>query len=79
MLVSTFEILVKPQFPTTLPPGAPVIPGIGNLSRKVIQGYFLTVANVNFFPVTVSVVLTVRFPVTPVGGPARLPGARQLC
>lgn len=50
MIVSTFEILVKPQLPTTLPPGTPVIPGIGNLSRKVIQGYFLTVANVNFFP-----------------------------
>ncbi len=73
MLVSTFELLVKPQLPTTLPPGAPVIPGIGNLSRKIIQGYFLTVANVNFFPVTVSVVFTVKFPITPVGGPPRLP------
>ncbi len=54
-LVSTFEVLVKPQLP-------PV--GIGaTLSRNVIQGYFLTIANVNFFPVTISIVFTLRFPV----------------
>ncbi|MFM2303986.1 MAG: hypothetical protein RLZZ135_1396 [Cyanobacteriota bacterium] len=74
MLVSTFEILVKPQLPSVLPPGTPPIPGIGNLSRKVIQGYFLTVANVNFFPVTVSLVFTLKFPVTV---PPRLPSNFQ--
>ncbi|MBD3883092.1 hypothetical protein IFO70_15110 [Phormidium tenue FACHB-886] len=57
MLVSTFEVLVKPQLPSTTP--------IGKLSRKVIQGYFLTIANVNFFPVTVSLVFTVKFPNDP--------------
>jgi hypothetical protein len=57
-LVSTFEVLLKPQ----LPPG---VPGLGKLSRKVIQGYFLTLSNVNFFPLTVSVVFTVKFPVDP--------------
>lgn len=56
-LVSTFEVLLKPQ----LPP----VPGIDKLSRKVIQGYFLTLANVNFFSVTVSVVFTIKFPLDP--------------
>lgn len=64
MLVSTFEVLVKPQLPA--------VPGIENLSRKVIQGYFLTLANVNFFPVTVSLVFTVKFPKNPLD-PAALP------
>jgi hypothetical protein len=56
-LVSTFEVLLKPQ----LPP----IPELKKLSRKVIQGYFLTLSNVNFFPVTVSIVFTIKFPVDP--------------
>lgn len=59
MLVSTFEVLVKPQFPRL--PGSP-FPQIDQLTRNVIQGYFLTIANVNFFPVTVSLVFTIRFP-----------------
>ncbi|PSB44136.1 hypothetical protein, partial [Chamaesiphon polymorphus] len=69
MLVSTFEVLVKPQLPraSDLPPGVPVPPGLGNLSRNVLQGYFLTIANVNFFPVTVSVVFTLKFPENPGG------------
>jgi hypothetical protein len=57
MLVSTFEVLVKPQLPA--------VAGIKKLSRKVIQGYFLTIANVNFFPVTVSLVFTIKFPNDP--------------
>lgn len=61
MLVSTFEVLVKPQLP-------PV--GVAeNLSRNVIQGYFLTIANVNFFPVTISVVFTIKFPQDPAPTP----------
>lgn len=58
MLVSTFEVLLKPQFPKI--PG-----GFDALTRTTIQGYFLTIANVNFFPVTVSVVLTIKFPIDP--------------
>jgi hypothetical protein len=66
MLVSTFEVLVKSQFPKKLPPPPATVPaGITKLSRTVIQGYFLTVANVNFFPVTISLVFTVRFPNNP--------------
>jgi hypothetical protein len=61
MLVSTFEVLVKPQFPKL--PNLPQ--GIENLTRTVIQGYFLTIANVNFFPVTVSIVFTIKFPEDP--------------
>jgi hypothetical protein len=56
MLVSTFEVLLKPQFPKI--PG-----GFDALTRTTIQGYFLTIANVNFFPVTVSLVFTIRFPI----------------
>ncbi len=55
MLVSTFEVLLKPQFPRI--PG-----GFDAISRTAIQGYFLTIANVNFFPVTVSLVFTIKFP-----------------
>ncbi len=61
MLVSTFEVLLKPQFPkdVPLPPGGQ---DISKLSRTVIQGYFLTIANVNFFDVTASLIFTVEFP-----------------
>jgi hypothetical protein len=66
MLVSTFEVLVKPQLPKKLPPlPVPPLPETVNLSRTVIQGYFLTIANVNFFPVTVSIVFTIKFPEDP--------------
>jgi hypothetical protein len=56
-LVSTFEVLLKPQLPA--------IAGISKLSRKVIQGYFLTISNVNVIPVTLSVVFTLKFPSDP--------------
>lgn len=58
MLVSTFEVLLKPQFPK-LPSSTPDFTA---LSRTVIQGYFLTIANVNPFDVTVSLVFTIKFP-----------------
>ena len=64
MLVSTFEVLVKPQFPklSSGPNVPPVVADLAKITRNVIQGYFLTIANVNFFPLTVSVVFTVKFP-----------------
>jgi hypothetical protein len=65
MLVSTFELLLKPQFPTTTTPPIPGNPSIVNISRAVLQGYFLTIANVNFIDVTVSLVFTVTFPPPP--------------
>jgi len=63
MLVSTFELLVKRQFPK--PADLPIIvpdelkPKIQQLSRTVIQGYFLTISNLNAFDATISLVFTV--------------------
>ncbi|MGH2413911.1 MAG: hypothetical protein ACRDEA_09525 [Microcystaceae cyanobacterium] len=51
MLVSTFELIVKPQLPRD-------IPGLGAVSRTVIQGYFLTIANTDNHDVVVSLVFT---------------------
>ncbi|MGH1395220.1 MAG: hypothetical protein ACRAVC_14510 [Trichormus sp.] len=63
MLVSTFELLVKPQFPKAGNLPVPVPPGvqanIEKLSRTVIQGYFLTLSNLNAFEVTLSLVFTI--------------------
>ncbi|MEA5565251.1 MULTISPECIES: hypothetical protein [unclassified Anabaena] len=63
MLVSTFELLVKPQFPkaANLPVQVPpsLKADIEKLSRTVIQGYFLTLSNLNAFEVTVSLVFTI--------------------
>lgn len=66
MLVSTFELLVKPQFPTpastNLPPTPPIPPKLANLSRTVIQGYFLTLANVTNTPANVALGFTAVTP-----------------
>ncbi|GFE70886.1 hypothetical protein [Chroococcus sp. FPU101] len=64
MLVSTFELLVKRQLPRemdimNLPPGATFPPEVEKLSRTVIQGYFLTISNLNAFDVTLSFVFTI--------------------
>jgi hypothetical protein len=63
MLVSTFELLVKPQFPKAGSLPVPVPPdlqaNIEKLSRTVIQGYFLTLSNLNAFEVTLSLVFTI--------------------
>lgn len=52
MLVSTFEILLKSQLPTNFTQ-------LGNISRKVLQGYFLTLANPNNFSVSLELSFTV--------------------
>lgn len=63
MLVSTFELLVKPQLPKQedLPAQVPdeLKTKIGKLSRTVIQGYFLTISNLNNFEITLSLVFTI--------------------
>lgn len=61
MLVSTFELLVKRQLPklTDLPPGVMFPPGVDKLTRTVIQGYFLTISNLNAFDATISLVFTI--------------------
>ena len=57
MLVSTFELLVKPQLPKELQQ-----PPFDKISRTVIQGYFLTLANITRFDVAVSLVFTALSP-----------------
>lgn len=58
-IVSTFEVLLKPQLPANLPPDFNTVQ---NLGRNVIQGYFLTVSNVNTFDLVLSLVFTTRLP-----------------
>ena len=58
MLVSTFELLVKPQLPKNLQ-----IPPFDKISRTVIQGYFLTLANTASSEVRVSLVFTALSPI----------------
>lgn len=63
MLVSTFELLIKPQLPSDVtPPLPPLDPSLANLSRTVIQGYFLTIANTNNFNVEATLVFTAITP-----------------
>jgi len=61
MIISTFELLVKPQLPkdTQLPGTIPdsVKQKIGKLRRTAIQGYFLTIANLS----SVNLMLTLTF------------------
>jgi hypothetical protein len=58
-IISTFEVLLKPQLPIDLPPNFSTVK---NLSRNVIQGYFLTVSNINAFDLVLSLVFTTRLP-----------------
>jgi hypothetical protein len=58
-LVSTFEVVLKPQLPTDLPP---VLNTVRNLGRNVIQGYFLTIANINSIELVLSLVFTTILP-----------------
>lgn len=58
MLISTFELLLKSQLPTDLPPTVP--PEAKNLSRNVIQGYFLTISNLSSVDIVLSLVFTTR-------------------
>ncbi len=58
-IISTFEVLLKPQLPTDLPPNFNVVK---NLGRNLIQGYFLTISNVNAFDLVLSLVFTTRLP-----------------
>ncbi|MBW4622449.1 MAG: hypothetical protein KME17_24215 [Cyanosarcina radialis HA8281-LM2] len=56
MIISTFELLLKSQ----LPSGTPGV--VSNLSRNVIQGYFLTIANLSAVDLALSLVFTTRLP-----------------
>jgi hypothetical protein len=62
-VISTFEVLVKPQLPKDdrLPSGLPVnlISKIEQLRRNAIQGYFLTLSNLSNRDLQLSLVFTV--------------------
>lgn len=58
MLVSTFELLVSSQLPRNASIPAP----FNKLGRTVIQGYFLTLANVTNSNITVSLIFTALTP-----------------
>lgn len=54
MLVSTFELLVKPQIPAEFDPS-----GVG---RVIVQGYFLTISNLNSFRAALKLTFTATTP-----------------
>jgi hypothetical protein len=59
MLISTFELLLKPQLPKEV---TAKVPALSSLARKIVQGYFLTIANVTNDFVYLSLVFTNRTP-----------------
>ncbi|PZD75329.1 hypothetical protein C1752_00474 [Acaryochloris thomasi RCC1774] len=61
MLISTFELLLKSQLPEP-PKGVPIDPKLEKLGRKIIQGYFLTLANTNSFKIELEVIFTLKLP-----------------
>lgn len=66
MIISTFELLVKPQLPkdSELPVAIPdsVKEKIGRLRRTAIQGYFLTIANLSSVDLNLMLTFTVNLP-----------------
>ncbi|MBD1909051.1 MULTISPECIES: hypothetical protein [unclassified Leptolyngbya] len=59
MLVSTFELLVKPITPPDAGPAA--------LARKVVQGYFLTIANTSNVPASLRLTFAATTPELNIG------------
>ena len=57
--ISTFELLLKPQLPKGV---TTTFPELKPLARVVLQGYFLTVANLDEKPVTLSLTFVSRTP-----------------
>ena len=57
--ISTFELLLKPQLPKGL---TTQFPELQPLARIVLQGYFLTVANLDDKPVALSLTFVSRTP-----------------
>lgn len=58
MLVSTFELLLKPQLPKVPGLSSELTDKLKKLSRTVLQGYFLTIANPNKYDVEVALKFT---------------------
>jgi hypothetical protein len=59
MFVSTFELLLKPQLPKKVTDSSPEL---SSLTRKIIQGYFLSIANITNDFVYLSLVFTSTTP-----------------
>ncbi|WP_341525205.1 hypothetical protein WKK05_21665 [Nostoc sp. UHCC 0302] len=57
--ISTFELLLKPQLPKRI---TDTRPELSPLARNILQGYFLTIANVTNELVFLSLVVTTRTP-----------------
>lgn len=57
--ISTFELLLKPQLPKSLTNKKPEL---SPLARNILQGYFLTIANITNDLVYLSLVVTTRTP-----------------
>ena len=57
--ISTFELLLKPQLPKGV---TTTFPELKPLARVVLQGYFLTVANLDDKPVSLSLTFVSRTP-----------------
>ncbi|MCC5607895.1 hypothetical protein LC612_14135 [Nostoc sp. CHAB 5834] len=57
--ISTFELLLKPQLPKSI---TSTRPELSPLARTVLQGYFLTIANVTNELVSLALVVTTRTP-----------------
>jgi hypothetical protein len=64
MIISTFELWVKPQIPKDLPGTIlnTVKQKVDRLRRKVIQGYFLTIANFGSADIFIRLTFTVKLP-----------------
>lgn len=62
-IISTFELLIKPQLPKNIPGTINPIPGqVSKLSRNVILGYFLTLANLSSSEFDCDIIFTIRLP-----------------
>lgn len=57
--ISTFELLLKPQLPKQVTDN---IPSLKAVTRTILQGYFLTVSNIESVGVNLSLTLVTRTP-----------------
>jgi hypothetical protein len=61
-IISTFELLIKPQLPKASPVGPAIPPQALKLSRNVVLGYFLTLANLSNLDFECQLLFTIRLP-----------------
>jgi hypothetical protein len=61
-IISTFELLIKPQLPKKAPVASQIPPQALKLSRNVVLGYFLTLANLSSADFECQLLFTIRLP-----------------